>query len=155
MNYEVETVEQFLARGQKIERLPIGQCNWDALSNRAKINPTVREDERGSRQAMKAALPAPKKVGRVGFSINRPGKKNAPTRERKPRKPQKLRPEARQVLDLLPMHPTVPMLVAATGKTRKTIWLMLNSLRKKGWVESRGVPCTLNTWHLTEAGRRA
>lgn len=144
-----ETVEQFLARGGQVQRIPLGQCNWDALSNRAKINPQVREDERGPRQAMKAALPAPKKAERNGFSINRPGKKKAPPRERKPRKPQKLRSEARETLDLLPMHPTVPMLVAATGKSRKVVWLMLDRLRKKGWVESKGVPCSLNTWHVT------
>lgn len=62
MNDVPETVEQFLARGQKIERLPIGQCNWDALSNRAKINPQILPSEMAAKRKAERAEPLPRAV---------------------------------------------------------------------------------------------
>lgn len=45
-----ETVEEFLARGGRIERLPRGLCNWDALSDRAKVNPSIPREEMEARR---------------------------------------------------------------------------------------------------------
>lgn len=76
MNDTPETVEQFLARGEKIEYLPRGQCNWDELSNRAKINPQIPPTEMAAKRKAEKAAPLPRAV--KVLSTREPQKRTRP-----------------------------------------------------------------------------
>ena len=154
-----ETVEQFLARGGQVQSLPIGQCNWDALSNRAKINPQVLSEEMKAKKARKLpvpfhAEPAPKpkkaKPSRAVVKVRkvRPPKVAKPPKAPKPKaapKPKKPAPFARdgsdkaRILALVGSDwTTVKALCDQTGIAPNHVRESLRLLKARGLVEFTG-----------------
>lgn len=134
----------YLERGGQIEQLPAGQCNWDSLTNRQKINPNVRPEDKSAKSAAAKALPVPK--GPTAPKVRPPveGKK----RERNgpvfaPEGGQKAR-----ILALLAVGPMTPQSLAnAIGTSRNVINGQLYGLRDHEMVESFG-PGRAKQWRL-------
>lgn len=159
-----ETVEQFLARGQKITYLPVGLCNWDALTDRAKINPSIDYAERKARKAAEKALAAPAKPERPAPRPKAPKPPKTPkppkvakVREPEPPRPRrapkaKIAPPGSHKARLLALLETgwqrVADLHAATGIGKGNIREHLSALLDKGMVEATGT-------HIDRQWRRA
>lgn len=137
MNDKPETVEEFLARGKKIEYLPIGQCNWDALSNRAKINPTVREDEVAARRLAQQSAPI--------LRTQKAAPERRPTRACK-EDPNALAPTLLHALDTLVDGDRIADLARRLGKNTNATWQLVLRLKERGKIRAVRVG-SATTWH--------
>lgn len=133
-------VSAFLAQGGQVDQIPPGQCNWDALTNRQKINPGVRLEDKSAKAAAVKALPVPKARMRqpvVGKKRERNGPKLAPEGGQKAR-----------ILALLAVGPMSPQSLAnAIGTNRNVINGQLYGLRDRDMVEAFG-PGRAKLWRL-------
>ena len=145
-------VAAWRASGKEIERLPPGQCNWDQLSNRQKINPSVTAENRQAQKVVEGktqaqyrpkAKPEPKapkaKPERAPRAVN--GPRLAPAGSQKAR-----------ILDHLKASIGTPIsaqaIADALSINRKVVQQQLAVLRELGAVDSFGKRCNM-VWEIS------
>lgn len=130
---------EFRARGEEIEYLPLGQCNWDALSDRQKINPQMKPEDVVARRSQARAVPTP--------PVEQPSRKSRPLREPvKFRRRSELGTALAEALDALVDRDTTASLAARLCKQQAATWQLLTRLEAKGKVR-RGSWQGKTTWH--------
>lgn len=135
----------FIARGGSVEHLPRGQCNWDSLNNRAKINPHIPPAEFAAKRRQERATPA--------LPVEKLARPERPKREPKPKAPKlpKLALPGTQkarILEALALGQfTASQLGTMLGYSRQVVIAQLAKLREHGRVESTGGRHNM-TWKL-------
>lgn len=134
----------YLASGGEIEQIPRGamvEAGWTgkdkltkgltaqtmARKERAEAEARERQEAQERERAAKAAQKAAAKV----------------------RQPQRVRPETLELLAAMDELDTITALAERLGRSRTAVWLVLDRLRGKGWVTSKGKQRQHTTWHKT------
>jgi hypothetical protein len=133
-------MRDYLARGGQVQRLAPGLCNWDALSNKAKINPTVVKRVRQPAQKRdpghKVLADAPRVRAEPKPRVRKPKPRKERTRNGPPaHRPGTLQHEAWLALTT-PM--TARQLCDLKGWGMNTTMQRLTRLRERGLVVSTG-----------------
>lgn len=134
MNDATDTVEKFLARGGQIQYLRRGECNWDELSNKAKINPQILPSEVAAKRAAERAAPPPRAA--------KPEPKRPPTTRARPAFGYALVDALSNLVD----GDTTTKLAERLGKKHCATFQLLVRLEAKGSVRRKPWQGK-TTWH--------